>query len=114
MTVEGTRTREIKATIANGASTSNAVKVSPGLVVGVRFPAALTGSNISFTTCQDEGGTFSAVYLTSAAYSIAKTNSVTKIFDETASKALGDWVKVVSDGTEGAERSIVLIVRDLS
>ena len=105
------RPYEQKATIANGATTSNAVPASPGQVTGIRF-GTFTGATVSFTTCSTIDGTFVAVHNSSGLYTVTATDDRVMTVDPLVSQAFLKYVKVVSASSEGAERDVYLVIRD--
>jgi hypothetical protein len=50
------------ATIANGASQSDAVDLSSNTVAGLLMPAAWTTAALTFLVCDTEGGTYQPLY----------------------------------------------------
>jgi hypothetical protein len=111
--MQATRSFKTKAVIANGATKSNAVLLSPNTLVGVLFPSEMTGTTISFEVCDTENGTFSAVN-NGGAYTITKANSAIEPVASLVGNACLKWVKIVSNATELAERTLYFITRDIS
>lgn len=92
-------------TIANGATASDAVDIAEYTLTGIEFPAALTGTGLTFQVSQDNS-TFVDVHNTT----ITKQNSKLVLVGTTynALEGLGRYLKVVSSGAEGAARTIKL------
>lgn len=101
------------ATIANGATTSGAVDLKNKTLVGIEFPAALTGTSVSFTVARHGSTTFLPLY-TSAGTRVSVTFTASSHIGLLASDFAGcEQVKIVSSASEGAERSITLISREV-
>lgn len=98
------------ATIANGETTSGAVDLEHATVVGLRWPAAFTGSKITFTASSTPDGTYVAVVDTggTTVEVAAAAAKVTGLIPDLASLR---WVKIVSDAAEGAERAFTFICK---
>lgn len=96
----------VTATIAAEGTTSGAVVVQ-GTPIGVLFPAALTGTAISFTV-NDGAGTYKAV----SGLSVTAVASNWVKIAPTDGVILNDF-KIVSNGTEAAARDFKLMVRQV-
>lgn len=108
------RSASIAVNIANGASASNAVGVASGVVVGVQFPATMTGTSVTLTSSETQDGTYRAHYIsTGTAIAIPFFASSVVQINANDVSAIGQWVKIVSNGTEGASRDLKLIIRDI-
>ena len=99
-------------TIASSGTTSNAIDLVGMNLVGIQFPSAFTGSTVSFEASLD-GSNY---------YAIADTAgtdlSVTVTADRLVALVAADlscvrFLKIVSDSSEGAERTITLAIRVL-
>lgn len=99
---------DIAVTIPSGASTPTSGVATFGLTpIGIIFPAAMTGANLSFTTNNGSG-----TYVTVNSLTMAVTVSNLVPFGSTfAGMQLGDDWKPVSDGTEGADRALIVRCR---
>jgi hypothetical protein len=101
------------ATILSGQTTSDAIDLQGRPLVGMILPAAFTGSTITFTISVDNS-TFTAVYNTAnTQLSVTVTQGRAYLFSP------GDlvgvrYLKLVSGSSEGADRSITLISRELA
>lgn len=104
--------------IPSGASTSSyaALVDYPDEVVGLEFPAAMTGANISFTTAESRDGTFRAVYLADGTTLLSVPVALSKrvLIEPYKTVAFGKYVKLLSDGTEAADRTIKIITRAIT
>lgn len=96
-------------TIASGASTSSSVEIDDRLPVGLQMPSALTGTSYSVQVSYD-GTTFATLYASGSAVSITHTNSAIERLVP-ADFAMAKHIRFVSDGTEGAGRTLTLWVR---
>lgn len=96
-------------TIANGAANSTSVDVSKYTLVGIEFPATLTGTGVTLQVSQDNS-TFATVYQGSGDVTITKQNSKLVLVGNTyrSLEGLGKYLRVVSSGNEGADRSLKL------
>lgn len=100
------------ATIANGATTSDAIESLGRVLVGIRTPAALTGTAFSFKVSFD--GVNFLDYYNSAGTKV----SITAAADRHIGLIVADFagaqkIKIVSNATEGAERSFEILFRAL-
>lgn len=96
-------------TIANGGTNSTAVDISKYALAGIEFPAALTGTGVTLQVSQDNS-TFVTVYQASGDVTITKQNSKLVLVGATYKtlEGLGKYLRVVSSGAEGAERTLKL------
>lgn len=102
----------IDVVIPSSSTTSGAATISSGTrVVGLKTPAALTGSNVSFQSSSDNGVSFQAVYNGGSLYSVAVGTDRYIALDKDVFDGAA-FVKVVSDGTEAAARTITLVIAD--
>lgn len=95
-------------TIPISTSKSLAVDLKGRKLLAILLPAAFTGSNVSLEGSLDGGATFFPVHVDGALYSEDITVSTIAIMQPEITIAL-DIIKVVSDGTEAAERAISLV-----
>lgn len=97
-------------TIAINASTSSVLDLESNGFVGLILPSAFTGTAITFTGSIDNS-TFTALYNSSnSAYSIAV--SASRYYMLNPADFIGTrYVKIVSNGTEAAARTITTITR---
>lgn len=100
-------------TIASGATASTAIDLQSFGFVGFITPAALTGTAFTFTGSIDNS-TFVALYNSdNTAYSI--TVGTSRYYCLNPADFLGmKYVKIVSNGAEGADRTITVITRSFS
>lgn len=107
------------ATITSGQTTSG--EISCELVTNgsyqlhaLEFPAAMTGATITFTASRSSGGTFVTLKEVggSTNYSVTVTASSGVSVDP---RVFATWpyVKLVSASAEGADRSIVVHLREI-
>lgn len=103
------------ATIASGGTTSGAIEVPNGQPVGLFLPSALTGTAMTFTAASSENGSFIAVQAVDGAsvYSVTVAASKYVPLDPRVFAGL-QYIKLVSGSAEGADRSIVVALREVS
>lgn len=96
-------------TIANGESNSSALSIQQGCsMVKIKAPAALTGTTLTLQGSFD-GVNFANVTLDGSVVSF--TFSASAVFDVNPRASFGlRSVRLVSDGTEGAERTISAVI----
>lgn len=101
-------------TIASGQTDSEKISVGDYTVMGVFLDAALTGATCSFKAAPRRGDTFRAVkdsdgntvsFASNAAAAIGLSGS------ECDAVAPWQWIQVVSASAEGADRTIVLVLK---
>lgn len=99
----------ITATIANGASVSNAILYA-GFRSGIFImPGTFTGTHIGFKVSPD-GSTWTDLY-TAANAIISITVGVSRAYPFPAEALAAKYVQLVSDGTEAAARSITCLLK---
>lgn len=99
-------------TIASSGTVSNAIDLGEGVLVGIQMPAAFTGIALTFQASDSLAGTYNAVTSISAAYSV--TVAAAKYVSISPNDLAGvRFIKVVSGSAEGADRDIILMVRNL-
>ena len=109
MQAASNRNQFITATIASGASTTGVIDLQGNRLVGVLFPAAMTGT--ALTVKVDSDGTLSMVALAQAGEDVTITATVDRVEWADPSIFGGfNTIELVSDDTEAAERELVLIV----
>lgn len=110
----GTRFLSLSLTIANGAQTSNSSRTGfKATPVGVIFPAAMTGTGITFEMSDDGTNWYPVVGRDGNVVTITKVNSSFRALNKEDFMAIQE-VRVKSSGAEGAERIIKLICRDVT
>jgi len=78
--------------------------------VATQFPAAFTGTNVSYEVSTDGANYFDLVDLAGDAVSQAHAASVQYPIDPAVTAGV-QYVKVASDGSEGADRLFGIVVR---
>lgn len=108
-----TEVNHIAVTISSGGTTSTVADLSGKALVGMHLPAALTGTAVTFTV--DNGsGTYNTL-ADGAGADVSKTVAASKFINLAPSDFAGvNKLKVVSGSSEGADRTITLVVRDLA
>jgi hypothetical protein len=98
--------------IANGATTSSAITLDANRIpLSIRTPAVMTGTALTFEASTDADGTaYYPLYDESTLYSITISTSAARVYAFKRSVMDGvKQIKVVSNGTEAAARSLVLV-----
>lgn len=103
----------VAATISNGTTTSGSIDLQGRGVVAIIMPAAFTGTSISFQISIDNV-TFTDCYNTSnTQLTCTVTQGRAYLFN--ANDLVGiRYLKIVSNASEGADRTLTLISRVLS
>jgi hypothetical protein len=101
----------LSATIANAGTDSAEVDLNGTVPVGIVFPAAMTGTSVSFKMATSSGGTFVPVYDDDGAlYTVSVVVSIYRALKY--QHFIGArYIKVISNGAEGAERVLTLRTR---
>ncbi len=95
------------AVIAAAGTTSAAVNIAPLTLVGITFPAAFTGTTVTFTVCDTADGTFVPLYNSAGAVSFTIAQARHYALDPVNFRGI-QFLKVVSGSAEGAERTLIL------
>lgn len=105
-----TRTAEI----ASGGTESGVINIQDYAIAGVITPSALTGTALTFKACATKDGTFVDVY-DSDGNQVSATATASRAIGLSASEADAlapwQWVKIVSNASEGADRSLTLVLK---
>jgi len=109
---EGIRT----ATIALGETTSNAIPLRGRMVLGLRIPATIEGTAITFTASEEFAGTYADVYdsngnQVSVAVAASRFIGLSGSEADAVSAAPFLKVKLVSGSAEGAARVILVLTK---
>ena len=98
--------------ISADASNSLAVKSDGLLLCGISFPAAMTGSNVTFDFSFDGTNWIDVVETdgTEVTYTVSAGN-VTRVDPSGWAFASSGYLRITSDGTEAADRNITLVFR---
>lgn len=99
----------------SGVISTNIVGNESTQLMGLKFPAAMTGTSMTFTGCEVSDGTFVTIKDVGGAsnYSITVTaNSFVPVDPRVF--ATFPFIKLVSGSTELADRSIVVHLRPVS
>jgi len=99
--------------ISSGGTTSGAIELEGGAtLVGIRMPSAFTGTAMTFTESTSTTGTFQAVYDSAGQISLTVAASRTIMIDPARTRGLR-FIKLVSGSSEGADRTIQVIIKEL-
>lgn len=104
--------REVTATIANSGTTSDVVDLNLGQLVGLIFPASMTGTALTFTMSTSSGGTYVGVKDVGGAadYSLTVTSSKYVPIDPRVFCGIR-YVKLVSGSSETGAKVITCVIR---
>ena len=101
----------ITTTIAATSTTSAAIDLGGASIAAIIFPAAFTGTTITFTVCDTASGTFVPLYDSSGSIvTVSVTVSAAVGFLITDFAAFR-YVKIVSGSAEASERTLKIIPR---
>lgn len=95
-------------TIANAATTSDAADMRRFVGAQLNLPATFTGTSISFTTSDTQGGTYQTLY-DAAGIAVALSVTQARNYDLPPELAGCAFFKVVSNASEGGARTLTLI-----
>jgi hypothetical protein len=95
-------------TIANGATTSDAVEGQFNAGYGLQMPSAFTGASITFLVSAD-GSTFQALYDSLGTTQISVAVAASRSYDLPVELMTWRAWKIVSASNEGGVRSLVVI-----
>lgn len=109
-TLNGLPPHAITATIAASGDTSGAVQIRGLHLCGIQMPAAFTGTGVSFLASAD-GVTYQPAYDSGGTLISATVAASRYIALNPAALAGIEYLKVKSNGTEAAERALVLMLR---
>lgn len=101
------------ATIASGATESDAIDLGGYALAALHMPAAFTGSAITVMAAPTLTGTYQALYADSVQVSLEVAASRVVAFggDEAMAIAACRFIKLVSGSAEAAARSITLLLK---
>lgn len=101
----------VSVTISSGGSTSNEATLQGKRIAAIIMPAAFTGANLTFQASID-GSTWYDIYNSSGSQVTCTVGTDQWIAISPQDFAGVSRLKVVSDDTEAAERTITLVVRE--
>lgn len=97
-------------TIPSGSALSNAIDLQGHTIVGIQFPAAMTGTAIGLLESQSIAGTFRLVNLRGAITAYSMTISTTIALPPEDTMCI-NFLKIQSTSNEAADRVIGVISR---
>lgn len=104
------KTKAVTIDISENATTSTAVDTDGLLLSGIIFPAAMTGSAITFQVAStNTGGTFKSLKETDGTDVTYTVTADAHVRIDPSGWAGVGAIKVISDGTEAADRKINLV-----
>lgn len=92
--------------IANAASGSSAIDCLAMVLVGIKFPAAFTGTTVTFEMCDTIDGTYVPVYNSSGQVSYTIAQGRYYAIDPKDLQGIR-FLKIKSGSTEGAARTLI-------
>lgn len=95
----------VSVTILSGATASSSTDISKYTLSAIEFPAAMTGTGLTLQVSQDDS-TYVAVYNVTITKQDDKVVLVGTTYNTL--EGLGKYIKVISSGAEGADRSFKL------
>lgn len=101
------------ATIANGATSSEAMDLRGLALVGVQFPATFTGTTVTFTMSDSFAGTYVPVYNSAGAISYTIAQARYYAIDPKDFHGIR-FLKIVSGSAEGGARTVKLSFKSLN
>lgn len=104
---------DLTAVIPISTATSGEIDLSGTTLCGIITPSAMTGTTLTLTMAHESGGTFVSVrdgYNNAITITIATNESRYYQIDPAITAGLR-FIKIVSGGTEAAERTLRLITR---
>lgn len=102
-------TRVATATILSGGTVSSDVYVGEYVPVTLQMPAAFTGTSVTFQGSAD-GSLYQQIYVGGSAYTETVAAGKAVVLSGTAF-AGSEWIRVVSNSAEGADRAITVVAR---
>lgn len=99
--------------IASGGTDSAEIDLTGGYtLVGVILPATMTGTTIGLKVAKQSGGTY--VPIKDGASDVALTSAASKcIYFDTKYTLCARYVKIVSGTSEGADRTVTALYRQI-
>ena len=93
-------------TIANGATTSDALDLTNIVHGSFSIPASFTGASVTFTGCATSDGTYTAIH-DSSNNAVSRTVTSSKSYQLPAEVLAFNFVKFVSASAETGAKSII-------
>lgn len=104
----------VNVTIANGAQSSSLVKLNGFALVGISTPAALTGTAITFESCDVTGATCVPLKVTTSGTALSYTVTTSSYYAIDPAPFQGvQYLKLKSGSAEGAARTLVVSLKGL-
>lgn len=96
--------------IANGQTVSEAINCGGMALTGIKFPAAFTGTAVTFQMCDTIDGTYVPVYNAAGAVSYTIAQGRYYAIDPKDFQGI-KFLKIVSGSAEGAGRTLVVSMK---
>lgn len=102
----------VQAIIPISTTETNAISTGGMALCGIKFPATMTGANVSFEMCDTLGGTYVPVRNSAGLLSYALTVSTYLAVDPKDFQGIA-FLKIKSDATEAAARTLLCSLKGL-
>lgn len=104
----------VSVTIANGAQSSSVIKLNGFALVGIKTPAALTGTAMTFEACDADGSNAVPVKVTTSGTALSYTVTTSSFYaiDPTPFQGI-QYLKIKSGSAESAARTLVVSLKGL-
>lgn len=107
------RTQNQNAVIANGGTTSGAIRIHPCSALAIQMPSSFTGTAIAIHGCATATGTFGAIEDSdgsAVSLAAAANDRISVTGAEYDAVVAWPYIKLVSNGAEAAARTIVVVI----
>lgn len=96
--------------IASSGTESEVIKTEGLSLCGIYFPAAFSGTAVTFLACDTEGGTYLPVYVAAGALSYTVAQGHYVAIDPKDFQGI-NFLKIKSGSTEGAARTLTCMMK---
>lgn len=104
----------VSVTIANGAQLSSVIKLNGFALVGVKTPAALTGTAFTFEACDADGSNSVPLKVTTSGTALSYTVTTASYYAIDPAPFQGvQYLKIKSGTAEGAARTLIVSLKGL-
>ncbi len=104
----------VSVTIANGQQESSLIKLNGMALVGITTPAALTGTALTFESCNSAGASCIPVKVTTSGTALSYTVTTSSYYAIDPKDFQGiQYLKIKSGSAEGALRTLVCSLKGL-
>jgi hypothetical protein len=111
---QGNMLPAISATIANGQTVSSVIALKGFSLVGIKVPAAFTGTALTISMCDTEGGTYVPVKSTASGTAFSQTVTTSSYYAIDPALTQGAaFIKLTSGSAEGGARTLVCSLKGI-